>query len=43
MDTVHTIGRRKTSIAQVFINKGKGAIKLNKKKHTDYLPKPTQQ
>jgi small subunit ribosomal protein S9 len=43
MDTVHTIGRRKTSIARVFINKGKGAITVNKKKHTDYFPTPTLQ
>ena len=32
MDTVHTIGRRKTSIARIFINEGKGAIIVNKKK-----------
>ena len=43
MDTVHTIGRRKTSIARVFINKGKGAITVNKKKHKDYFPTPTLQ
>ena len=43
MDTVHTIGRRKTSIARVFINKGKGAITVNKKKYTDYFPTPTLQ
>ena len=43
MDTVHTIGRRKTSIARIFINKGKGAITVNKKKHTDYYLTPTLQ
>ena len=31
MDTVHTIGRRKTSIARIFIIKGKGSITVNKK------------
>ena len=36
MDTVHTIGRRKTSIARIFISKGKGAITVNKKNYTDY-------
>ena len=41
MDTVHTIGRRKTSIARIFISKGKGAITVNKKNYTDYFPTPT--
>ena len=43
MDTVHTIGRRKTSIARIFINEGKGAIIVNKKKYTDYYPTPSLQ
>ena len=43
MDTVHTIGRRKTSIARIFINEGKGAIIVNKKKYTDYFPTPSLQ
>ena len=43
MDTVHTIGRRKTSIARIFISKGKGAITVNKKNYTDYFPTPTLQ
>ena len=43
MDTVHTIGRRKTSIARIFKNEGKGAIIVNKKKYTDYFPTPTLQ
>ena len=43
MDTVHTIGRRKTSIARIFMNEGKGAIIVNKKKYTDYFPTPTLQ
>ena len=43
MDTVHTIGRRKTSIARIFINKGKGAITVNKKNYTDYFPTPALQ
>ena len=43
MDTVHTIGRRKTSIARIFISEGKGAIIVNKKKYTDYFPTPTLQ
>ena len=43
MDTVHTIGRRKTSIARIFISKGKGAIIVNKKNYTDYFATPTLQ
>jgi len=26
MDTVHTIGRRKTSVARIFVSEGKGEI-----------------
>ena len=37
MDTVHTIGRRKTSIARIFVSEGKGAITVNKKNYTDYF------
>jgi small subunit ribosomal protein S9 len=32
MDTVHTIGRRKTSVARIYVSKGKGKITVNKKK-----------
>ena len=38
MDTVHTIGRRKTSVARYFCSEGKGAITVNKKNYTDYFP-----
>ena len=30
MDTVNTTGRRKTAIARVYMNKGKGNIVINK-------------
>ena len=43
MDTVHTIGRRKTSIARIFVTKGKGSISINNKKFTDYFPTATLQ
>ena len=43
MDSVHTIGRRKTSIARIFIIKGKGSITVNKKNYTDYFPTPALQ
>ena len=43
MDKIHTIGRRKTSIARVFINEGKGIMTVNKKNYTDYFPTATLQ
>ena len=43
MDTVHTIGRRKTSVARIFVTKGKGSISINNKKFTDYFPTSTLQ
>ena len=43
MDTVHTIGRRKTSVARIYVSKGKGSIMVNKKKYTDYFSTPTLQ
>ena len=38
MDVVHAIGRRKTSVARVFLSKGKGNVIVNKKKYDDYFP-----
>ena len=43
MDVIHTIGRRKTSVARIFLGKGKGKITVNKKDYTDYFPTPTLQ
>ena len=43
MDTVHTIGRRKTSVARIFVSEGKGAITVNQKDYTTYFPTPTLQ
>ena len=31
MEVIHTIGRRKTSVARIFISEGKGDITVNKK------------
>ena len=31
MEVIHTIGRRKTSVARLFLSKGKGNITVNKK------------
>ncbi len=38
MDTVHTIGRRKTAVARVFVKEGKGEITINKRSLDDYFP-----
>ncbi len=42
-DTIHTIGRRKTSIARLFLSKGKGKITINTKDIEQYFPLPTLQ
>ena len=38
MDTIHTIGRRKASVARIYLNKGKGSITINKKDLKDFFP-----
>ena len=38
METIHTIGRRKASVARIYLNKGKGAISINKKDYKDFFP-----
>ncbi len=43
MDTIHTIGRRKTSVARVFLNEGTGKITVNGKEYTEYFTIPTHQ
>ena len=43
MDIIHTIGRRKTSVARLYVNKGKGEITVNNKKHTEYFTTPALQ
>ena len=37
MAVTHTIGRRKTSVARVFLKEGKGDITVNKKDFKDYF------
>ena len=37
MDQIVTVGRRKTSRARVFLNKGKGEITVNKKPLDEYF------
>lgn len=35
---IHAIGRRKTSIARIYMEPGKGVITVNKKDYKDYFP-----
>jgi small subunit ribosomal protein S9 len=37
METTHTIGRRKTSIARVYLTRGNGSIKINNKDYKEYF------
>ena len=43
MDTIHTIGRRKASVARIYLKKGKGNITVNGKDFKDYFPVGTMQ
>ncbi len=38
MDTINTIGRRKASVARVYVRKGKGKIEINGKDYKEYFP-----
>jgi small subunit ribosomal protein S9 len=38
MQYIHAIGRRKTSIARVYLSQGSGAIKINDRTFEDYFP-----
>lgn len=43
MDQILTVGRRKTSTARVFLEKGTGTIIVNKKKLEDYFGREVAQ
>ena len=43
MSTTHAIGRRKTSIARVYVKPGKGEIKINKRELSNYFSTGTLQ
>ena len=43
MEVTHTIGRRKTSVARIFLQDGKGAISVNQKDYKTYFPTSTLQ
>ena len=38
MDVVNALGRRKSSIARVYVGEGTGKITINKKDLTEYFP-----
>jgi small subunit ribosomal protein S9 len=38
MDTISTIGRRKTSVARINMQSGKGQIHVNNRELADYFP-----
>ena len=43
MEVIHKIGRRKTSVARVYMSKGKGNIIVNKKAYSDFFSTATLQ
>ena len=43
MEVIHTIGRRKTSVARLFLSEGKGNITVNKKDYSQFFPTATLQ
>ena len=43
METIHKIGRRKASVARIYMSKGKGKITVNGKDFKEYFPVDTMQ
>jgi small subunit ribosomal protein S9 len=43
METIHKIGRRKKSVARVYVSEGKGTITINQRDLNDYFPTATLQ
>jgi len=41
MDTIHTIGRRKASVARIYLSAGKGNITINEKDSKEYFSTDT--
>lgn len=41
MEVINTLGRRKTSVARVYLKEGKGNITINKKPANEYFALPT--
>ena len=38
MEVINTLGRRKTSVARVYLTKGKGKVTVNKRDYTEFFP-----
>jgi len=38
LETIHTIGRRKTSVARVYLSSGKDIFTVNSKDFKEYFP-----
>lgn len=38
MDVINTIGRRKTSVARLYLESGKGVFKINERTLEEYFP-----
>lgn len=43
MGVINTIGRRKSSVARIYLKEGKGNITVNKKDYKEYFPIGTLQ
>ena len=43
MELINTIGRRKTSVARIYVKPGKGQIEVNDREMADYFPSPILQ
>lgn len=43
MEVIHTIGRRKTAVARIYLKNGNGKITVNTKDFTAYFPTATLQ
>lgn len=43
MEVVNTLGRRKTSIARIYMKEGKGKITVNNRDYKEYFPTTTRQ
>lgn len=38
MEIINTLGRRKTSVARVYLSKGNGSVIVNKKDYKEFFP-----
>ena len=42
MGTIHTIGRRKTAVARIYVSEGNGTITVNKRALDEYFGRETE-